>query len=300
MNLYHLRYFVTLAHLEHYTKAAEQLSITQPSLSHAIASLEKELHVRLFEKEGRNVVLTKWGSAFLEEVEEILSLLDRSVENLQMAGSGNGTIDLAFVRTLGTIFVPALMHDYLSANKDKNIHFKLHSAGGLSATIIEGLKSGKYDVAFCSRYKDDSTIDFVPIASQELVLVVPEDHPLSTKDSITLKETLPYPQIMFDHRSGLREIVDNLFTEIGQAPEILMEVEEDQVIAGLVSKGFGIAIVPYLHILESLSVKILKITDPKPKRFFYMATLKGTYKAPLVNSFIEFVEQYDVNPMCIF
>ena len=63
MNLYHLRYFVTLAHLEHYTKAAEILAITQPSLSHAIASLEKELGVKLFEKEGRNVVLTKCGQA---------------------------------------------------------------------------------------------------------------------------------------------------------------------------------------------------------------------------------------------
>ena len=65
MNLYHLRYFVTLAHLEHYTKAAEILSITQPSLSHAISSLEKELGVKLFEKDGRNVVLTKCGQAFL-------------------------------------------------------------------------------------------------------------------------------------------------------------------------------------------------------------------------------------------
>ena len=61
MNLYHLRYFVTLAHLEHYTKAAEILAITQPSLSHAISSLEKELGVKLFEKDGRNVVLTKCG-----------------------------------------------------------------------------------------------------------------------------------------------------------------------------------------------------------------------------------------------
>ena len=52
MNLYHLRYFATLAHLEHYTKAAEILSITQPSLSHAISSLEKELGVKLFEKDG--------------------------------------------------------------------------------------------------------------------------------------------------------------------------------------------------------------------------------------------------------
>ena len=64
LNLYHLRYFVTLAHLEHYTKAAEELMITQPSLSHAIALLGKELGVSLFEKEGRNEVLTKYGKMF--------------------------------------------------------------------------------------------------------------------------------------------------------------------------------------------------------------------------------------------
>ena len=76
MNLYHLKYFVTLAHLEHYTKAAEQLSITQPSLSHAIASLEREINIRLFEKEGRNVVLTRAGKNFLTDIEKALALID--------------------------------------------------------------------------------------------------------------------------------------------------------------------------------------------------------------------------------
>ncbi len=61
MNLYHLRYFVTLAQYEHYTRAAQELMITQPSLSHAIAAMEEELKVKLFEKEGRNIVLTRFG-----------------------------------------------------------------------------------------------------------------------------------------------------------------------------------------------------------------------------------------------
>lgn len=64
MNLNQLRYFVTLAHLEHYTKAAEELRISQPSLSHAISTLEKEIGTSLFRKQGRNVVLTKYGSFF--------------------------------------------------------------------------------------------------------------------------------------------------------------------------------------------------------------------------------------------
>ena len=97
MNLYHLRYFVTLAHLEHYTKAADVLAITQPSLSHAISSLEEELGVKLFEKNGRNVSLTKYGKTFLGDVEETLNRLDSSVNGLQLAGKGEGQIDVAFL-----------------------------------------------------------------------------------------------------------------------------------------------------------------------------------------------------------
>ena len=86
MNLYHLRYFVTLAHLEHYTKAADVLAITQPSLSHAISSLEEELGVKLFEKNGRNVSLTKYGKSFLEDLRSPRSFRLLSPQN-QMDGS---------------------------------------------------------------------------------------------------------------------------------------------------------------------------------------------------------------------
>ena len=112
MNLYHLRYFVTLAHLEHYTKAADVLAITQPSLSHAISSLEEELGVKLFEKNGRNVSLTKYGKSFLEDVEQTLNRLDSSVNGLQLAGKGEGQIDVAFLRTLGVDFMPKIIRSF--------------------------------------------------------------------------------------------------------------------------------------------------------------------------------------------
>ena len=101
MNLYHLRYFVTLAHLEHYTKAADVLAITQPSLSHAISSLEEELGVKLFEKNGRNVSLTKYGKSFLEDVEQTLNRLDSSVNGLQLAGKGRRTDRCGFSQNSG-------------------------------------------------------------------------------------------------------------------------------------------------------------------------------------------------------
>ena len=108
MNLYHLRYFSTLAHIEHYTKAADILAITQPSLSYAISTLEEELGVKLFEKNGRNVTLTKYGKVFLNDVEEVLNRLDSSVNSLKLAGKGEGCIDVAFLRTLGIDFLPKI------------------------------------------------------------------------------------------------------------------------------------------------------------------------------------------------
>lgn len=93
MNLNQLHYFVTLAHIEHYTRAAEMLSITQPSLSHAISMLEQELETNLFEKRGRNVVLTKYGKVFLEYVEEALKILDSGVKKTRALTSDTGGVD---------------------------------------------------------------------------------------------------------------------------------------------------------------------------------------------------------------
>ena len=90
MNLFHLRYFVKLAHTKHYTRAAEELCITQPSLSHAITQLENELGLPLFERSGRNTELTRFGREFLETAERALSTLDSGVGCAQARGAWRG------------------------------------------------------------------------------------------------------------------------------------------------------------------------------------------------------------------
>ena len=234
MNLYHLRYFVTLAHLEHYTKAADVLAIPQPSLSHAISSLEEELGVKLFEKNGRNVSLTKYGKSFLEDVEQI--------------------------------------------------HFNLFCDKVLTGDILTGLKEKKYDIGFCSKFDDEPLIEFIPVAKQDLVVIVPPEHPLAEKSEIHLEETLPYKQIIFKKRSGLRQIIDQLFKSIGQYPDVAFEIDEDQVAAGFVANDFGLCIAPDIPILHSLNLKILPLVSPSWQRNFYMAmhTIRRSWK-PLKN-----------------
>jgi len=293
MNLYHLRYFVTLAHLEHYTKAAEELIITQPSLSHAISSLEKDLGVKLFEKEGRNIVLTKYGRLFLEEVEASLKILDAGVNNLRLTSVGQGRIDLAFLRTLGTEFIPRIMREFTDSYHLKGIDFHLYT--GITPTLLNGLKERKYDLAVCSKNCQEAGIEFTPIGGQELVLIVPSDHPLADKDTIDLIETLDYPHIFFTKSSGLRPIIDNLFRKINAFPDISYEIEEDQVIAGMVAQKFGIAVVPNMHILQFLNVKTIPITSPAWERRFYVAVLKDVYQSPAVIALKNFIVEHAPN-----
>ena len=177
MNIFYLRYFVTLAHEKHYTKAAKQLCITQPSLSHAIDQLEKELGVQLFEKVGRNTTLTHFGEEFLVCAEHTLATLDEGVETIKKSAAGDGVIRLGVVRPLGIKFIPQLAAVFLKENKDKNIKFTFNS--DVTGKLLEGMKDKKFDILFCSEPPMTWGFNAVPVKRQELVLIVPGSHPLA-------------------------------------------------------------------------------------------------------------------------
>ena len=145
MNLNQLQYFKILAQEEHYTRAAQMLSITQPSLSHAIAQLEEELGTRLFEKKGRNIVLTRYGKLFLPYVEESLKVLEEGVQRTrELNGSKEGIIHLAYIYTMGSNFTPKMVRNFLDTYPDYHIDF--HFTVGTTGDILAGLKEDKYDV----------------------------------------------------------------------------------------------------------------------------------------------------------
>lgn len=290
MNLNHLQYFVTLAHLEHYTKAAEKLAITQPSLSHAIGQLEEELGICLFEKQGRNVRLTRYGKMFLDYTERALEILNAGVRKTQaMSEASGGVIDLGYIYTLGSEYIPRLVRSFQEEHPDYDVTF--HFTVGNTTDILEGLKEEKYDLVFCSRKKSERYVEFVPVFQQKLVVAVPLKHPLAQREAVTLQETLPYPQIYFTPSSGLRPTIDELFARIHGRPNIVYEIEEDTAMAGLVAENFGIAVMPEIPVLKYMNLKVLEITDPPYERYIYMARLKERYTIPAVETFAEYVSK---------
>ena len=103
------------------------------------------------------------------------------------------------------------------------------------------------------------------------MVITPKGHPLAKTKEITLRDTLDYPQIGFAACSGLRRSIDTLFEAINAAPTIAMETEEDEVVAGLVAAGFGIAVLPEDPLLRSLPLEILHFTEPDPIRIAYLS-----------------------------
>ena len=294
MNLNHLSYFRVLAKLEHYTQAAEELSITQPSLSHAMSALEKDLGTYLFEKQGRNIKLTKYGKIYYEYVDKALSELERGEKKLkELTNVSTGTIELGYIYTLGPNFVPKLIKNFTNADENKNIKFLFGQ--GTTQSLIKDLKEEKYDMVFCSLVDDEPDIEFIPIANEELVVIVSNEHPFVKNEFIDLSEVGNYPFIGFSEKSGIRSLISDLFKEVDINPNIICEVEEDNAVAGLVEINYGIAVVPKISSLKYYNVKVLPIINPKHERFIYLATLKNRYLTPSVNLFKKYSIEYGKN-----
>lgn len=291
MNLNHLSYFRVLAKLEHYTKAANELSITQPSLSHAMSSLEKELGTYLFEKDGRNIKLTKYGKLYYEYVDRALNELEKGERKIrELTNISTGSVELGYIYTLGPRFVPTLIKEFSLIERNKDIKFLFGQ--GTTKSLIEDLKEEKYDIVFCSYVENEPEVDFVPIANEELVLIVSNDHPLAKEDDIDLSKVSNYPFIFFSKKSGITKLIERLFEEVEVKPQIICEVEENNAVAGLVEINYGIAVVPRISSLKYYNVKILPIINPPHKRYIYMATLKNKYLTPSVNLFKSFTLDY--------
>lgn len=289
MNLNQLRYFVTLAELEHYTKASEQLDISQPTLSQSMSLLEQELETKLFQKQGRNIVLTKYGHFFLDYAKESLRILDLGISKTkEMNSRTKGVIDLAFIYTLGSEFVPELVADFLHTHEE--LHVQFHFTVGSTTEIIQGLKKEKYDVAFCSYVEGEDEIIFTPVGVEKLVAVVPKGHALAGKERVSLEELSVYPQIYYTKDSGLRPTIDKLFEMAHIKPTIAYEILEDGSMAGLVAQNFGVAIMPDIPILRNLNVEVLDLNAPMLKREFYMAVSRENYHTPIVERFAAYVK----------
>lgn len=278
-----------LAKIQHMTKAAEKLSISQPALSRSIARLEDELGVPLFERQGRSIHLNRYGELFERRVERILNEYQLGLKELQqLVDPNHGEISLGFLHTLGTNIVPDLIR--LFRTKHPDIHFSLKQ--NYTHLQLKHLLSGDLDLCLMAKMDVPKPIHWTELWRDELFAIVPSDHPLSKRSSITIHELANEAFILMKPGYALRLQADNLFEQANFQPHITFEGDEVSTVAGFVIAGLGVSILPDGLEINQKGISKLHITGMNAERIIGMAWSEGRYLSPAAKAFQQFIFDY--------
>jgi len=287
MNLRQLYYFKAIAELEHYTRAAEKLYVSQSSQSHAIQELEDELNVEFFVKRGRNVELTKYGQLFLPYVQKTLETLETGIATLSdYINPNTGTVVMAGFPSLAQ-FAPDIIVRYVSETNRVDVRLQFNQEATY-AQLREQLLSGKVDLIFATAV-DDPRVASSYIGKHQIVLLVPLGHRLARYDEVDLRELDGEDFIAFDTNCQLRSVTDQIVKDLQIKPNITMETAQDLIIYGLVAASHGVSIIPYPLGGVPYNTKIIRIANDIPPRRLYLSWNKEQYLPPAAEYFRDFV-----------
>ncbi|MGH3377434.1 MAG: LysR family transcriptional regulator [Actinoallomurus sp.] len=280
MDLVTVRWFLTVAAVGNVTRAAEELRISQPGLSRAIARLERELRTPLFDREGRTLRLNRYGEVFREHAQRLVATEDAARRALaEAADPDRGEVGLAFLHTQGTVLVPELLRVFRSSHP--RVNFRLIQ--GSSERIEEAVSHGHADMAITSPRPEG--LAWHPLSTERLALAVPSGHPLAGRPEVDLVEAAAEPFIVMRHGFGLRSITEELFQAAGIRPEIAFEGEEATTLRGLVAAGLGVGVVPPGERVAGVAEVVIR----GAQRTIGLAWVEGRTHPPAVEAFRRFV-----------
>ncbi|WP_338596521.1 LysR family transcriptional regulator [Clostridium baratii] len=287
MNLQQLEYFKVIAETKNFTTASNILSVTQPALSKAISKLEEELDVSLFEREGRNIKITKFGEVFLKYADSALREIERGKDKLQdMKKNNDRVISIASTHCIGATFIPFLISNFF--NNKLQVKFNINNQP--TEEILKDLKYGRVDFGFFDNIKEIENypeIESILVKNEEYVLIVPKNHHLANKEEVYLNDLRDEYFIVYKDKNYEEKISYSDF--IDYTPKIFAEPDEGSVLAGLVSSGAGVAIVLNTPIMNNNKLSVLKIKDNIGHKSIYMGWNKELYTSEIKKEFKEYV-----------
>ncbi|OMQ37628.1 LysR family transcriptional regulator [Pseudomonas putida] len=245
MELRHLRYFVVTAQAENFTRAAEQLGIAQPPLGQQIRDLEDEIGTPLFHRVGRGVVLSDAGKAFLVSAQDILARAEDAQKNARRVARGEvGSLNLGFTESASfNDTVTGLIRRYQQQHPKVEVNLEENN----SESLISRLGRGEIDAAFVRPpFAMGGDIDFITLSEEPLIVVLPDGHPLTSYQRLSLADLRQENFILYSRKSGYGLSADIVAAcrQSGFNPIIRQQAPQLSSAVNLVSAGMGIAVVP--------------------------------------------------------
>ncbi|PPA93095.1 LysR family transcriptional regulator [Brevibacillus laterosporus] len=287
MDIKQLHYFVTVSNQLSYSKAAQKLHISQPSLSNAIKNLEQEIGSPLLDRNTRKMELTDAGKILYKKSILLLSqmnMLKKEMEEVKLTGSGD--LIIGIIESVKH-WIPKVIREY--QDRFPSINIKLIEV--LSGKAVkESLRKYDTHLLITNQYINEADIESFPLYDERLVLVLHRDHPLAQKkESILLKELEREPFIISTDGFQTREDILTAFTLEQMTPKIKFEIERFETALTLVRENLGITIIPENYLSEPMDASIVQktIDSSALERTVYLTFMKNRYLAPAVQTFLE-------------
>lgn len=257
------------------TAAAEQLVVTQPSVSAAVAALSRELGVELIERAGRGVVPTAAGTAFAPYASDVLGLLDegRRVAR-EAAGAAARELRIAAVTTAAEYIVVPLIKAYAALHPDVSIALSVDNRQGVFASVLEH----RSDVAIGGRPPGDGGLVGTPFLDNEIVVITAPDDPLADEGQVPMNALADRPWLVRERGSGTRVMVEDYLAEHDLAP-VILTLGSNGAIKHAAQAGLGVSLQSHFAVQRELAQGLLATIDvrepPAARRWYIIRAATG-------------------------
>ncbi len=293
MDLRRLEVFAKVAELGSFSRAAEALFLTQPTISEHVRALEVELGLSLLDRLGRGATPTPAGRVLLDYARRMLKLAEEARQAIdRFQGRMSGTLMVGGSTIPGEYVLPALIGQFKTKYPDILISLRVAS----SRQVSEWVDEGRVEVGVVGARPALRTLAAHALMSDELVVAVPAGHAWGGRKTVTLADVRSEPLIVREPGSGSREALERALHDAGtnlEAFRVAGEIGSTQAVKQAVRAGVGVTIISRRAVEDECRaglVHCVKVRDLKLARSFYLVTHRERTRSPLAEAFVTFVE----------
>lgn len=284
-----MRIFVSVFQKNSITKAAQELHLTQPSVSLAVRELEDYYGIRLFDRIGRHIAPTECGKEFYRYAVHIVSLFNE-MEKKMRNWDTFGTLRIGASITIGTHILPVLIHRYQDQFPDLMIEAKVSKSASVEDEIIHN----GIDLGLIETQPSHPDLRAVPFMTDSMCAITAPDHPLASVKSISLAELSRFPFLMREKSSAGCKLLDAAFSLQQMTVSPRWESTSTQALVKAVAEGLGVSVLPYLIVkkdIEEGTVRQIPLNQPI-RRNLNVIYHKSKFLTDNMKSFIELCKKY--------
>ena len=294
VDIHQLELFCKIADLKSFSRAAESVSLTQPTASGHIKNLEVEFGVRLFDRLGREVALTEAGKILYDSALRIIALCQEAQDAMQeFAGAGRGALRLGASSIPGDYLLPRVLGAFKKAYPETKISLKIEDSEVISRMVLEGA----VELGIVGAKMDESRLMHEVFGTDELILVLPPDHAWAHQESVSVADLKTQPFLHREEGSGTRKILERRLAVMNFEPgelNTVVELGSNEGIREAVKAGIGISILSKLAVQSDLDAGLLaqiSVEGVNLERELFLVRHKSRYRTPVCKRFQEFLRE---------